>query len=140
MTTHADAPNLFSGLGRVVVLVADQDATLAFYRDALGFRVLHDHTADGYRYLHIGLPGQDGVGLWLMPAADEPDRALVGRQSGAQPLLVLYTPDLDTVRTHLHGHGVRTWNDREDRDSRSLHLEDLDGNELVAVQLRTPGE
>ncbi|MFI2612972.1 VOC family protein [Kitasatospora sp. NPDC018619] len=139
MTTHDDTPRLFSGLGRVVVLVADQDAALSFYRDVLGFRVLHDRTAaDGYRFLHVGLPGQAGVGLWLMPAADGPDRALVGRQAGAQPLLVLYAPDLDAVRARLHAHGVRTWDEREDGDSRSLHLADLYGNELVAVQLHEP--
>ncbi|MEV0928853.1 VOC family protein [Streptomyces spongiicola] len=135
MTARSDT-DLFSGLGRLVVLVEDPDAALAFYRDVLGFRVLHDRTADGFRYVHVGVPGQDAVGLWLMTAGSGRERELIGRQCGGQPLLVLYTTDLDAVRAHLHGHGVRVWNEREDTDSRSLHLADLYGNVIVVAQLR----
>ncbi|WP_079125146.1 VOC family protein [Streptomyces lushanensis] len=129
---------LFSGLGRVVVLVGDPDAALAFYQGVLGFRVLHDRTADGYRYVHVGVPGQEAVGLWLMTATGERERGLIGRQCGDQPLLVLYTADLDAVREHLREHGVRTWNEREDEDSRSLHLADLYGNVIIVAQLSEP--
>jgi catechol 2,3-dioxygenase-like lactoylglutathione lyase family enzyme len=129
---------LFSGLGRVVVLVDDPDAALAFYRDVLGFRVLHDRTADGYRYLHVGVPGQEGAGLWLMPAVSDQERELVGRQCGSQPLLVLYTDDMDEVGVRLREHGVRVWAEREDADSRSLHFADLYGNVIVVAQLRGP--
>ncbi|WP_406292894.1 VOC family protein [Embleya sp. NBC_00888] len=130
--------SVFSGLGRMVVLVDDPDAALAFYRGVLGFRVLHDQTADGYRYLHIGVPGQEAVGLWLMTATGDRERELVGGQCGGQPLLVLYTADLDAVREHLRGHGVRVWNEREDGDSRSLHLADLYGNVIIVAQVREP--
>jgi predicted enzyme related to lactoylglutathione lyase len=137
MTSHTDQ-NLFSALGRVVVLVDDPDAALAFYRNVLGFSVLHDQTAGGYRYLHIGVPGQEAVGLWLMPATTDQERELIGRQCGAQPLLVLYTADLDSVSEQLREHGVRVWNEREDADSRSLHFADLYGNVIVVVQLLGP--
>ncbi|MEU6264641.1 VOC family protein [Saccharopolyspora shandongensis] len=134
MTPRAEK-SLFSGLGRVVVLVDDPDAALAFYRDILGFCVLHDQTTDGHRYLHIGVPGQDAIGIWLMTATSDQERNLVGRQCGGQPLLVLYTADLDAVREHLRGHGVRVWAEREDADSRSLHLADLYGNVIIVAQL-----
>ncbi|MBB0242598.1 hypothetical protein FNQ90_00365 [Streptomyces alkaliphilus] len=130
--------SLFSGLGRVVVLVDDPEAALAFYRDVLGFRVLYDRTADGYRFLHIGLPGQESVGIWLMPALGDRERDLVGRQCGGQPLLVLYTADPDAVRERLREHGVRIWDEREDADSRSFHLADLYGNVIIVTQLRGP--
>lgn len=101
---------LFSAIGRMVVLVDDPDEALAFYRDVLGFAVLHDYVAGGYRFLHIGLPGQEGVGLWLMPITSERQRELVGRQTGGQPLLVLYTADLAVVakrlRDHAYGSGT----------------------------------
>ncbi|GAA3119805.1 VOC family protein [Streptosporangium carneum] len=128
----------FSAVGRMVVLVDDLDAALAFYRDVLGFTVLHDQSVDGYRYLHVGLPGQRPVGLWLMPVADERERGLVGRQSGGQPLLVLYTDDLDRVGERLREHGVRVWNEQQDAASRSLHFADLYGNTLVAAEVRVP--
>ncbi len=125
----------FSAIGRMVVLVDDPDEALVFYRDVLGFAVLHDYLAGGYRFLHIGLPGQEGVGLWLMPITSEQQRGLVGRQTGGQPLLVLYTADLDVVAKRLREHGVRVWDEREDPGSRSLHFADLYGNVIVVAQL-----
>lgn len=124
-----------TGIGRVVVLVRDPDEALAFYRDVLGFVVLHDEDAGGYRYLHIGVPGQDGVGLWLMPAQGE-DLALVGHQVGGQPLAVLYTDDLDAVRDRLVAHGIERWAERDGPDSRSFHFRDVLGNVLIAAELR----
>ncbi|WP_327411702.1 VOC family protein [Streptomyces sp. NBC_01233] len=95
MAPSPDREPPFTALGRTVVLVADAEAAPAFYRDVLGFAVLHDRAADGYRHLHIGLPGPTGqptVGLWLMPAATARERDLIGRQCGGQPMLVLGVP------------------------------------------------
>lgn len=83
--TRPGKRNLFSALGRVVVLVADADAALSFYQDVLGFAVLHDRTAGGYRYLHLGLPGQEPVGLWLMTATTGRERELIGKQCVTSP-------------------------------------------------------
>lgn len=125
---------MFTALARTVVLVHDQDEAASFYCDVLGFEVAHDSTIDGCRYLHLTVPGTE-VGVWLMPPASAAERALVGRQAGEQPLLVLYTDDLDAVATHLHAHGVEMWAQRDDLGSRSLHLRDVVGNALVAGQL-----
>jgi catechol 2,3-dioxygenase-like lactoylglutathione lyase family enzyme len=122
----------------MVILVEDPDAALAFYRDVFGFHLLCDQIAGGYRFLHIGVPGQDGVGLWLMTVSGDKDRELIGRQSGGQPLLVLYTGDLDAVHDRLRRHEVRTWDERDDPDSRSLHLADLYGNVIIVAELRAP--
>ncbi|SFJ83146.1 VOC family protein [Streptomyces pini] len=132
---HSQSP--FSALGRLTVLVEDPDDALAFYRDVLGMRVLYDRTAGGYRYLHLGVPGQEGTGLWLMPATGEEERRLIGRQTGGQPLLVLHTDDLGAVAARLREHGVRMWDLREGADGGSLHFADLYGNVIVAA--RTPG-
>ncbi|WP_106403803.1 VOC family protein [Actinocorallia populi] len=127
---------VFTGIGRTVVLVDEPDEALEFYRDVLGFEVVHDSTRGGYRYLHLGFPGQDGVGVWLMAATSEREGELVGRQTGGQPLLVLYTDDLAAVRSRLTDHGVRTWAETQDADSASLHFADLYGNVIVAAQLK----
>ena len=116
-------------IGRVVVLVEDQDAALAFYREILGFEVLYDRTTDGYRYLHLG-PSGGTTGLWLMPASGPRERELIGGQTGDQPMLVLYTDDLAQVSRHLAEHGVRVWAEREG----SLHLADLYGNVIVVAE------
>ncbi|MBV2153380.1 hypothetical protein [Kitasatospora sp. SUK 42] len=57
---------------------------------------------------------------------------------GYRALVGLHTPDLAATRTHPHTHGVRTWAERDDPDSSSLHLADLHGDPLVAVHLREP--
>jgi predicted enzyme related to lactoylglutathione lyase len=126
---------LFRAVGRVVLLVEDQEEALAFYRDVLGFETLHDERADGVRYLHIGLPGQATVGIWLMAPMADQDRERVGRQAGDHPLLVLYTDDLDDVRRRLVADDVDVWAERSDESSRSLHFRDVAGNVIVAAEL-----
>jgi predicted enzyme related to lactoylglutathione lyase len=126
---------LFRDLGRVVLLVEDQEEALAFYRDVLGFETLHDEDVGGFRYLHIGLPGRRTAGIWLMPPASDEERRLVGRQAGSQPLLVLYTDDLDGVQRQLAAHDVDVWAQRADDSGRSLHFRDLAGNVIVAAEL-----
>jgi len=110
---------MFRAIGRVVVGVSDQDEALAFYRDVLGFEVLHDSDDEGLRYLHIGLPGQRDMGLWLMPGAAEHER----------PLVVLYADDLGEIVTAFERHEVKTWA----RTDTSLHFRDCCGNVLVAT-------
>ncbi|MFC3981780.1 VOC family protein [Streptosporangium jomthongense] len=128
IATSPETP--LSAVGRMVLPVGDLDVALSFYRDVLGFAVLHDRTDDGYRYLHVGLPGQEPVGVWLMPAAGRE------RASGGRPSLVLYTTDLGRLSRRLGEYGVRVWNEREDAESRSLHLADPDGNTLIVAELK----
>lgn len=131
---------MFRDLGRVVLLVENQQKALAFYRDVLGFETLHDEDVAGLRYLHIGLPGQPTVGLWLMPPMTDEERGLVGRQAGNQPFLVLYTDNLDDVRQRLAAQDVEVWAERADDGSRSLHFRDLAGNVIVAAELSVNAE
>ena len=39
--------------------VHDPDEALGFYRDALGLEVRNDVSADGFRWITVGAPGQD---------------------------------------------------------------------------------
>lgn len=134
MGSTPDERAVFTTVARTVVLVHDQDEAARFYLDVLGFEVAHDQTIDGYRYLHLTVPGTD-VGVWLMPPASADERALVGRQAGEQPLLVLYTADLDEAAARLRIQDVEVWAQRDDPGSRSLHLRDVAGNVLIAVEL-----
>lgn len=133
--------SIFLALGRTVLLVHDYDEAIAFYRDRLGFGVLHDSTAPGgQRFVHLGLPAQAtagpaGVGLWLLAPAGPVESALVGRQSGGQPLLVLYTADCRAAAARLSAGGVRFRRPvREEGGAVYAHIEDLYGNELVLVE------
>jgi catechol 2,3-dioxygenase-like lactoylglutathione lyase family enzyme len=124
-------------VGRVVLLVHDYDEALRFYSQ-LGFQVLFDQVADnGFRFVHIGLSDQNGVGLWLLQPADEEQRSLVGRQTGSQPMLVLYTDDVHSDYLRLGAQGVVFRDEpREEADSFVAHFRDLYGNEHVLVQVK----
>lgn len=134
----APAHDAGTRLGRVVVLVRDYDEAAAFYRDAFGFETLVDQRVDAdRRYLHLGLPGQPGVGVWLLRAEAGAGPERVGRQTGGEPLLVLYTPDCDAFVARFRARGGRVVRAPVDGGgARYAHLLDLYGNEVVVVEVR----
>ena len=50
----------------------DPDASLAFYRDALGFEVRNDVGRDKMRWITVGPPDQPGTSIVLHPPAVDP--------------------------------------------------------------------
>lgn len=127
-------------LGRFTLLVPDYDEALVFYRDVLGFDVLHDSIGDnGQRYLHVGTPlakGLPGPGLWLLKPGSDTDRALVGRQAGRQPLIVLYTADCAAAASALEARGVKVRREAGVQGGAPFaHFEDPFGNEIVLVEV-----
>lgn len=132
---------MINSLGRTTLLVRDYDEAVAFYRDRLGFEVLHDDTTDGQRYLHIGVPGQPGappVGLWLLQPALG-DAELVGRQAGSQPFLILYTKNCTETVKRLEDEGVTIQRQPVTVDGATFaHIADLYGNRIVLVELLQP--
>jgi predicted enzyme related to lactoylglutathione lyase len=51
---------------------SDPDASLAFYRDVLGFEVRNDVGYDGMRWITIGAPDQPGTSIVLQPPTADP--------------------------------------------------------------------
>jgi catechol 2,3-dioxygenase-like lactoylglutathione lyase family enzyme len=50
----------------------DPDASLAFYRDTLGFEVRNDVEYGGMHWITVGPPGQPGTSIVLHPPAADP--------------------------------------------------------------------
>ena len=80
----------------------DPDASLAFYRDTLGFEVRNDVDYNGLHWLTVGPSGQPGVNIVLEPPAmspgltDDERRAIVELMAkGNYARLILATKDLD---------------------------------------------
>ena len=80
----------------------DPDASLAFYRDVLGFELRMDVGYQGMRWLTVGPPDQPGTSIVLHPPAVDPgvtdeERRTISRMmaKGTYAIIVLATADLD---------------------------------------------
>lgn len=95
--------------------VHDQDEALAWYTERLGWEVRSDVTMAEWdlRWLVVGPPGQDDVGLVLMPipgppmiTADERDVLASLVAKGAGGTLFLTTDDCQAAYADLRARGV----------------------------------
>ena len=91
----------------------DPEASLAFYRDVLGFEVRNDVGYADMRWITVGPPGQPGTSIVLHPPAVDPgvtddERRLVTEMmaKGTYTMLVLGTPDLDGTFEQLVARGA----------------------------------
>ena len=80
----------------------DPDASLAFYRDVLGFEVRNDVGYGGLRWITVGPTGQPGTSIVLHPPSAAPgitddERRTIEEMmaKGTYASLLLATPDLD---------------------------------------------
>lgn len=86
----------------------DPEASLAFYRDALGFEVRMDVGYEGMRWITVGPAGQPDTSIVLQPPVVDPgvteEEARVITEmiaKGTFAGIVLATPDLDTAFAKL---------------------------------------
>ncbi|WP_395403953.1 VOC family protein [Arthrobacter sp. UC242_113] len=91
----------------------DADASLAFYRDTLGFELRNDVGYGGMRWLTIGPPHQPGTSIVLEPPAADPGITEDERRTitemmakGTYARLVLGTPDLDGTFERVQASGA----------------------------------
>src|SRR5947199_10671390 len=80
----------------------DHDASLAFYRDSLGFEVRNDVEYGGLHWITVGPPDQPGTSIVLYPPAATPgitddERSTIAEMmaKGTFASIDLATPDLD---------------------------------------------
>ena len=92
-------------LALTALLVRDYDEAIAFYCDALGFRLLEDSDqGGGKRWVVIG--GGDGGDLLLAKASKPEQLAAVGNQFGGRVGLFAHTDDFDAVQARLINAGA----------------------------------
>ena len=91
----------------------DPDASLAFYRDTLGFEVRNDVGYGGMRWITVGPAGQPGTSIVLYPPFAAPgitddERRTIAEMiaKGSYAIIVLATPDLDGVFARLEASGA----------------------------------
>ncbi|WP_157009175.1 VOC family protein [Agromyces laixinhei] len=91
----------------------DPDASVAFYRDALGFEVRDDVEYEGMRWVTVGPVGQPGISIVLEPPAadpgitdDEHDLIVEMMAKGTYAGILLATTDLDVAFAELQSAGA----------------------------------
>ncbi|PWW53066.1 VOC family protein [Actinokineospora spheciospongiae] len=91
----------------------DPEASLAFYRDTLGFEVRNDVGYGGMRWITVGPVGQPGTSIVLHPPAADPGVTEDERRTitemmakGSYAAVLLATPDLDGTFARLQATDV----------------------------------
>ena len=91
----------------------DPEASLAFYRDTLGFEVRNDVGYDGMRWITVGAAGQPDTSVVLHPPAADPgvtdeERRTIAEMmaKGTYASIVLATRDVDGVFEQVQATGA----------------------------------
>ena len=100
----------------------DPEASLAFYRDALGFEVRHDVGHGAMRWITVGPSGQPTTSIVLQPPTADPaindeERRVIAEMmaKGTFARVLLATDDLDAAFERLVAHGVDVVQERSTR-------------------------
>ena len=122
----------------------DPEASLAFYRDNLGFEVRNDVGYEGMRWITVGPVGQPETSIVLHPPAvdpgitDEERRTIVEMMAkGTYAMLLLATPDVDGLFAKLQASDVEIVQEPIDQayGVRDCAVRDPAGN-LLRIQER----
>ncbi len=120
----------------------DPEASLAFYRDALGFEVRLDVGYGGMRWITVGPPDQPGTSIVLYPPfaapgiTDDERRTIVEMMAkGTYATILLATRDLDDTFGRVEDSGAEVVQEPTDQPYgvRDCAFRDPAGN-LVRIQ------
>jgi catechol 2,3-dioxygenase-like lactoylglutathione lyase family enzyme len=117
-------------LGRVIIPVSDQDRSLEFYTDKLGFEVRADVPfGEGDRWIEVAPPGS-GAAVAIMPP--RPGET----PNNTQSCVAFTTDDLDAAHAELKERGVDVDEPMggEGPVPRMFFFRDLDRNNLLLVE------
>ncbi len=122
----------------------DPDASLAFYRDALGFEVRLDVGQGTMRWITVGPPNQPDTSIVLTPPAVDPgitddERRTIAEMmaKGTYGVLLLASDDVDRAFEEVAGRDVDVVQEPTDQPYgiRDCAFRDPAGN-LVRIQQR----
>jgi len=94
-------------LGHVTLLVRDYDEAIAFFTQALEFRLTEDTPlGEGKRWVLVAPQGPAGTSLLLARAVTPEQEAQVGNQAGGRVFLFLFTDDFERDYAAMRERGV----------------------------------
>jgi serine phosphatase RsbU (regulator of sigma subunit)/predicted enzyme related to lactoylglutathione lyase len=116
----------------VSIFVRDQDKSLKFYVEQLGFRVVFDSKIqEGGRFIVVAPPDGTAVLALVAPDPDSPEYKMIGHSTG----LVFITEDIAYKYKQWSEHGVRFLHPpiKPSWGGLLASLEDIDGNPIKLV-------
>jgi uncharacterized glyoxalase superfamily protein PhnB len=120
----------------------DPEASMAFYRDALGFEVRNDVEYGGMHWITVGPPDQPGMAIVLYPPAATPGITEDERRTVAEMMakgtfasINLATPDVDAAFARLEASDAEVVQEPTDQPYgiRDCSFRDPAGN-LIRIQ------
>ncbi|MFY9587185.1 MAG: VOC family protein [Actinomycetota bacterium] len=124
---------------------SDAEASLAFYRDTLGFEVRNDVGAGQMRWITVGPVGQPGTSIVLHPPAVDPgiteeERSTIVEMmaKGTFAMINMATGDLDATFEKLAASGAEVVQEPIDQPYgiRDFAVRDPAGNLIRVQELR----
>jgi predicted enzyme related to lactoylglutathione lyase len=123
----------------------DPDASLAFYRDTLGFEVRNDVGDGKMRWIEVGPAGQPDTSILLAPPAVDPgitddERRTIAEMmaKGTYGWILLATKDLDGTFEQVQARGAEVVQEPMEQPygKRDCAFRDLAGNLIRIQELR----
>lgn len=93
-------------LATVTLVVPDYDAGITFYVGALGFSLVSDEDMGGGKRWVVVSPGEGGADILLARAANDDQRAAIGKQAGGRVAFFLHTSNFDATLADFTAKGV----------------------------------
>ena len=123
----------------------DPEASLAFYRDTLGFEVRNDVGYNGMRWLTVGPADEPSTSIVLYPPGADPgvtedERRTIAEMmaKGTYAIITLATADLDGVFERLAASGIEVVQEPTEQPYgvRDCAVRDPAGNLIRIQELR----
>jgi catechol 2,3-dioxygenase-like lactoylglutathione lyase family enzyme len=129
-------------VGYVALVVRDYDEAVAFYTQALGFRLIEDtDLGNGKRWVLVAPPESDGTSLLLARAVTPEQSSRIGDQTGGRVFLFLHTDDFWRDYRAMTERGVKFCRPPRDEPYGTVAVfEDLYGNKWDLLQLKRAGD
>ena len=129
---HPERQDPYLRLGTVTVFVRDQDRSLRFYLDQLGFSLARDTRSPfGERSLAVTPPDGTATLALVAPQPDSEEYGLIGRSTR----IVFFTEDVHAKFKEWRERGVRFHHPPRSGDGGALSasFEDVDGNSFLLL-------
>jgi len=130
---------MITKITHLTLFVSNQDETLKFYTENLGFKVHTDAMFGPMRWISICPAEQPHFELCIMKAENEQEEALIGKQGAEKPFFCIESTDCKKDYEMLKSKGIKMHQEpKEEVWGISTSFADNSGNIIYMVQPTTP--